>query len=100
MRMLAQHSCMEQPAEPWKPPTYALVQQTYEDAEWDRRRFFRLLSQRTGWTSRPYFRAPHLELRGGENLSICSFGDSVTRELVIQLDRLRQPHGDSTAHKS
>ena len=94
--MAAASMCAAEVADPWRPPNHLLVQQTYEDAAWDRQRFFRFMAERTGWTSRPYGRSPHTVLHNGANLSVCSWGDSITRELHFQLTGLQ---GHNSFHR-
>ena len=77
-----------EPLDPWPRPSPALVQQMHVDAAWDKRRYFRRMAERTGWTSKSYGRSAHIILRGAANLSICAIGDSITREISSQLSKV------------
>lgn len=73
---------MDDPPDPWPPPTESAATAAYDASSYKKAAFFAIMANRTGWTSETYMRSS-IQVHG--MLHACVLGDSIARELSNQL---------------
>jgi hypothetical protein len=75
------------PPDPWPPPQAASVREWYDESGFVKAEFFRLLGNRTRWTSEPYT-APRVQVETSCRRPICVVGDSICGDIGARVKKL------------